>query len=87
MDEGVTGGGGVPAEAPGSGAGSDAGTLSEVMVGIGSTAELVVDPIAATGAGSIAHRMPNHDRPMATVVTTAQATRYPTDRLTAAHLL
>lgn len=79
MDEGVTGGGGVPAEAPGSGA----GTVRVVMVGIGSTAELVVDPIAATGAGSIAHRMPNHDRPTATVVTTAQATRYPTDLLTA----
>jgi hypothetical protein len=27
--------------------------------------------------------MPNHDRPTATAVTTAQATRYPTDRLTA----
>ncbi|SDM46610.1 hypothetical protein SAMN04488074_1226 [Lentzea albidocapillata subsp. violacea] len=82
MDEGVTGGG-VPTEAPGSGT----GTESEVMVGIGSTADPVVDPTAATGAGSIAHRMPNHDRPTATVVTTAQATRYPTDRLTAAILL
>ncbi|MBM7863175.1 hypothetical protein JOD27_007022 [Lentzea nigeriaca] len=32
-------------------------------------------------------RRPNHDRPMATVVTNAQATRYPTDRLTATTLL
>ncbi|WP_114773744.1 hypothetical protein [Lentzea flaviverrucosa] len=83
MDEGVTGGGGVPAEAPGSGT----GTVSEVMVGIGSTAEPVATPATAMGAGSIAHRMPNHDRPTATAVTTAQATRYPTDRLTAAILL
>ena len=82
MDEGATGGE-VPAEVPGSGT----GTVSEVMVGSGSTAELVVVPTAATGAGSIAHRMPNHDRPTATAVTTAQATRYPTDRLTAAILL
>ena len=84
MEEGVTGGGGeVSIEAPVSGT----GTVSEVMVGIGSTAELVVDPTAATGAGSIAQRMPNQDRPMATVVTKAQATRYPTDRLTATILL
>jgi hypothetical protein len=71
-------------EGPGS---AGTGTLTEVTVGMGSTAELVVDSTAATGAGSIAHRMPNQDRPMATVVTKAQATRYPTDRLTATILL
>lgn len=58
-------------------------TLIDVMVGIGNTPGPAVDSIAATGAGSIAERMPNHDRPTATAVTTAQATRYPTDRLTA----
>ncbi|MEU3644366.1 hypothetical protein AB0E59_13390 [Lentzea sp. NPDC034063] len=81
MDDGVAGG--VPTEGPGSGA----GTLIEVTVGIGRTADPVVTSTAATGAGSIAHRMPNQDRPMATVVTNAQATRYPTDRLTATILL
>ncbi|WP_394617811.1 hypothetical protein JNUCC0626_01565 [Lentzea sp. JNUCC 0626] len=84
MEEGVTGGG-ASTEAPGSGT----GTLIDVTVGIGSTAELTEPrvPKSAGGAGSIAHRMPNQDRPMATVVTSAQATRYPTDRLTAAILL
>ncbi|WP_439659812.1 hypothetical protein ACSHWB_46840 [Lentzea sp. HUAS TT2] len=82
MDEGVTGG--VSMEGPGS---AGTGTLTEVMVGMGRTAELVVDSSAATGAGSIAHRIPNQDRPIATVVTKAQATRYPTDRLTATILL
>ncbi|GLY46539.1 hypothetical protein Lesp01_01950 [Lentzea sp. NBRC 102530] len=84
MEEGVTGGG-VSTEPPGSGT----STLIDVMVGSGSTAELAVPraPKSAAGAGSIAHRMPNQDRPMATVVTSAQATRYPTDRLTAAILL
>ncbi|SDP94574.1 hypothetical protein [Lentzea jiangxiensis] len=81
MDVGVTGG--TPAEGPGSGT----GTAGEVMVGIGSTAEPGVGSTTATGAGSITDRMPNQDRPTATAVTTAQATRYPTDRLTAAILL
>ncbi|SEQ96195.1 hypothetical protein SAMN04488000_105251 [Lentzea albida] len=80
MEEVVTGG--VPAEGPESGG----GTVSEVTVGIGSTADSVVASRAATGAGSIAHRMPNQERPTATVVTSAQATRYPTDLLTAAIL-
>jgi hypothetical protein len=78
VEEVVTGGGGT-AEVPETGG----GTVSEVTVGIGSTADSVVVPRAATGAGSIAHRMPNQDRPTATVVTSAQATRYPTDLLTA----
>ncbi|GHH31062.1 hypothetical protein GCM10017774_09920 [Lentzea cavernae] len=62
---------------------SGTGTLIEVTVGIGSTAEPVVISTAATGAGSIAHRMPNQDRPTATAVTSAQAARYPADLLTA----
>ncbi|GGU40710.1 hypothetical protein GCM10010178_36470 [Lentzea flava] len=81
-DEGVTGG-----ELTAVVAGT--GTLN-VTVGSGSTPGLAVEPAAstaATGAGSIAVRMPNQDRPMATVVTNAQATRYPTDRLTATTLL
>ena len=77
MDEGVTGDGLI--EGPSSGT----GTLIEVTVGIGSTADPVGEFTAATGAGSIANRMPNQDRPMVTAVTNAQATRYPIDRLTA----
>jgi hypothetical protein len=62
------------------------GTVIDVTVGIGSTPGPAVASTAATGAGSIADRMPNHDRPTATAVTTAQATRYPIDRLTATTL-
>ena len=80
-DEDVTGGG--PVEVPVAGT----GTVIDVTVGIGSTPGPDVESTAATGAGSIADRMPNQDRPTATAVTTAQATRYPTDRLTAAILL
>lgn len=80
MDEGVTDGG--PIEGPVSGT----GTVSVSTVGMGSAAEPVVTSAAATGVGSIADRMPNQDRPMATMVTNAQATRYPIDRLTAANL-
>lgn len=79
-DEGVTGGGLIVGLVPGT------GTLIDVTVGIGRTPGPAVDSIAATGAGSIADRMPNHDRPTATAVTTAQATRYPIDRLTATTL-
>jgi hypothetical protein len=79
-DEGVTGDGLV--EGPGSGT----GTTNDWTVGIGRTPGPVVEPAAATGAGSIADRMPNHDRPTATAVTTAQAPRYPIDRLTATTL-
>lgn len=81
MDEGVTGG--VLIGGPTSGT----GTLIDVTVGIGRTPGPVVASTAATGAGSIAERMPNHDRPTATAVTTAHAARYPIDRLTAAILL
>ncbi len=81
MDEGVTGG--EPIEEPV----SVTGAAGAVTVGIGSTAEPVVTSAAGTGAGSIADRMPNQDRPTATMVTNAQATRYPIDRLTAAILL
>ena len=70
-DEGVTGGGPI-----------------DVTVGIGSTPPgPVVASTAATGAGSMAEWMPNHDRPTATEVTAAQASRYPTDRLTATTFL
>ncbi|MET9628589.1 hypothetical protein ABZX92_14105 [Lentzea sp. NPDC006480] len=80
-DEGVTGGELTAVPVGGT------GTLIDVTVGIGNTPPgPVVDSTAATGAGSMADRMPNHDRPTATAVTTAQATRYPTDRLTAATL-
>lgn len=80
-DEGVTGGGTAGTAVAGT------GTVIDVTVGIGSTPGPAVDSTAATGAGSIADRMPNHERPTATAVTTAQATRYPTDRLTATTLL
>lgn len=63
------------------------GTVMDWTVGSGRTPGPAVRSTAATGAGSIAERMPNHDRPTATAVTTAQATRYPTDRLTATTLL
>ena len=80
-DEGVTGGGLIEVLLGGT------ATLIDVTVGIGNTPPgPAVDSTAATGAGSIAERMPNHDRPTATAVTTAQATRYPTDRLTATTL-
>lgn len=81
MDEGVTGG--EPTEEPITGT-SVAGA---VTVGIGSTAEPVTTSAATTGAGSIADRMPNQDRPTAITVPSAQAARYPIDRLTAAILL
>jgi hypothetical protein len=58
-------------------------TLIDVTVGNGSTPGPAVESTAATGAGSMAERMPNHDRPTATAVTTAHAARYPIDRLTA----
>ncbi|GAA3640753.1 hypothetical protein C8D88_103250 [Lentzea atacamensis] len=80
-DEGVTGD--ELAEVPVAGT----ATVIDVTVGIGSTPGPAVEPTAATGAGSIAERIPNQDRPTATAVTTAQATRYPTDRLTATTLL
>ncbi|MEV6239727.1 hypothetical protein [Lentzea sp. NPDC051838] len=80
-DEGVTGG--ELTEVPVGGT----GTLIDVTVGIGNTPPGPVASTAATGAGSIADRIPNHERPTATAVTTAQATRYPTDRLTATTLL
>jgi hypothetical protein len=82
VDEGVTG------DEPIGGPASGTGTLIDVKVGIGSTPGPVASaaPTAATGAGSIADRMPNHDRPTATAVTTAQAARYPIDRLTATTL-
>ena len=70
-----------------------AGTLTEVVVGTGteidstvgsgSTPGPPVPSTTATGAGSIADRIPSHDSPTATVVTTAHAARYPIDRLTA----
>ena len=84
MDDGVTGG--VLIGGPTSGT----ATLIDVTVGIGRTPGPDVAsaaPTPATGVGSIADRMPNHDRPTATAVTTAQAARYPIDRLTAAILL
>lgn len=83
-DEGVTGGELTEVLVPGT------GTLIDVTVGIGNTPPgPAVSAVysAATGRGSIADWMPNHERPTATAVTTAQATRYPTDRLTAAILL
>jgi hypothetical protein len=79
-DEGVTGGG--PVEVPVTGI----GTVIDVTVGIGNAPGPAVESTAASGRGSIAYRMPNHDRPTATKVTTAQATRYPIDRLTATTL-
>ncbi|ANZ39450.1 hypothetical protein BBK82_28775 [Lentzea guizhouensis] len=69
-----------------------AGTLTEVVVGTGTEIDTVgngntpgppVPSTTATGAGSIADRIPSHDSPTATVVTTAHAARYPIDRLTA----
>jgi hypothetical protein len=66
---------------------SGIGTESEVTVGRGSTAAPSAGSAATTGAGSIADRMPNQDRPTATAVTTAHAARYPIDRLTATTLL
>lgn len=65
------------------GAGSGTGTLSDVTVGIGNTPAPPVASTATTGEGSIADRIPNQDNPTATAVTTAQAVRYPIDRLTA----
>ena len=70
----------------------DEGEAGLVVVVAGGTGTVMdwtgpaVRSTAATGAGSIAERMPNHDRPTATAVTTAQATRYPIDRLTATTL-
>lgn len=63
-----------------------AAALDGARVGIGRTTVSGVGSTAATGVGSIAERMPNQDRPTATAVTTAQAARYPSDRLTAATL-
>ncbi|MFS8099537.1 hypothetical protein LFM09_20655 [Lentzea alba] len=80
MDEGVTGGELIEVLLGGT------GTLIDVTVGIGNTPGPAVESTAATGAGSIAERMPNQDRPTAAAVTTAQATRYPIDRLTATTL-
>lgn len=60
------------------------GTLIEVTVGMGRTPGPEGASTAATLVGSMAERMPSQDRPTATVVTTAQAARYPIDRLTAA---
>jgi hypothetical protein len=68
-DEGVTGGG--------------IGTVIDVTAGSGGTPGSAVTSAAAGGAGAIAERSPNHDRPTATAVTTAHAARYPIDRLTA----
>jgi hypothetical protein len=79
-DEGLTGDGLVE------GSGSGTGTTIDWTVGNGRTPGPVVESTAATGAGAMAERMPNHDRPTATAVTTAQATRYPIDRLTATTL-
>ncbi|KOV79715.1 hypothetical protein ADL03_36285 [Nocardia sp. NRRL S-836] len=62
------------------------GTLKDCTVGNGSTPGPPVASTAATGAGSIADRMPSQDRPTAAVVTTAQAARYAIDRLTATSL-
>jgi hypothetical protein len=62
------------------------GTLIDVTVGIGSTPGPPVASTTATGAGSIADRMPSQDSPTAAVVTTAHAARYPIDRLTATSL-
>ena len=79
-DEGETGGELI--EVPVSGT----GTVIDVTAGIGNTPGPAVESTAATGAGATAERMPNHDRPTATAVTTAQAARYPIDRLTATTL-
>jgi hypothetical protein len=62
------------------------GTVIDWTVGIGRTPGPAVESTAATGDGAITEWMPNHDRPMATAVTTAQAARYPIDRLTATTL-
>jgi len=62
------------------------GTVIDSMVGIGRTPGPAGDSTAATGAGSMAERMPSQDRPTVTAVTTAQAVRYPIDRLTATSL-
>ena len=83
-DEGVMGGELIEVPVP------DTGTMIDVTVGIGSTPGPIVESTvssAATGRGSTAERMPNQDRPTATAVTTAQAARYPIDRLTATTLL
>lgn len=82
-DDGETGGG--TDEVPLSGT----GTVIDVMAGIGSTPGPSVESTvssAANGRGSTAEWMPNQDRPTATAVTTAQAARYPIDRLTATTL-
>jgi len=81
VDDGVTDGAGIEVVVTGG-----RGMLSDVTVGIGRTPAPRVASTAATGAGCIAERMPNHDSPTATAVTTAQATRYPMDRLTATTL-
>lgn len=61
-------------------------TLIDVTVGMGRTPGPDEESTSATGEGSIAVRMPSQDRPTATAVTTAQAARYPIDRLTATSL-